>query len=179
MSDTPEQKPGDAGPEQLVYGPYSSLTFLSPAFPGMKATAMDDNVESWPAGAECDFGTVVTKGISSAGTGALVVSSGGAGAVAGIAVHDHIAATYGHYIAGSAVSVMTRGRIWCAVDGAGAGIAEGVPACFNPAVGNGKVNSTGTAIPHAVFRGVMTGFYSYIDGTTVNIAEIELHYPLV
>jgi hypothetical protein len=175
MSET-EQQPNE--PEQLVYAPYSSSLFYSPAFPGMKATAMEDNVESWPAGAECDFGTVVTKGISTSGTGALVVASGGAGAVAGIALHDHIVATYGHYSAGTAVSVMTKGRVWCAVDGAGAGIAEGVAVNFNPA--NGKVTAAaGTAVPHSAFRGVMTTYYDYPTGTTTNIAEVELHYPFV
>jgi hypothetical protein len=169
---------GRAGVEQAVYGPYSSTTYLSPGYPGMISTAEENTIESWPAGAECDFGCAVTKGTSANGTGALVVVNGGAGAVAGIAVHDHIVATYGHYVTGMAVSVMTRGRIWCAVDGVGTGIAEGVPVNFNPATGK-VLAAAGTAVPHAVFRGVMTGYYSYVDGTTTNIAEIELHYPMV
>jgi hypothetical protein len=171
MSDT--QNP-NGEVEGLVYGPYTSSLFYSPGFPGMKSTSEDDLVESWPAGAECDFGTVVTKGVSANGTGALVVSSGGAGSVAGIALHDHIVATYGHYSAGMAVSVMKAGRVWCAVDGAGAGIAEGVPLAYNPA--NGKVNSTGTAVIHAVFRGPMTTYYDYPTGVSTNIVEVELHY---
>jgi hypothetical protein len=142
----------------------------------MKATAEEDIVESWPAGAVCPFGAVVTKGVSPNGTGALVVSPGGAGAVAGVAVHEHTVAVFGAYQISMAVSVMTRGRIWCTVDGSGAGIGEGVAVNFNPA--NGFVTAaTGTAVLHAAFRGVMQGFYDYTTGITTNIAEVELHYP--
>jgi hypothetical protein len=170
MSDT---RRDDRGVEQQVYQPYDSAFFFSVGFPGMKSTAMDDNVESWPAGADCEFGTIVTKTVGP--TGSLLVESGGAGDVAGAAVHDHIVATYGHYTQGMAVSVMTRGRLWMAVDGTGAGITYGLPVSFNPA--NGKVAATGTAVPNSSFRGMVNGFYNMIDGSTISIAEIELHYP--
>jgi hypothetical protein len=74
-----------------------------------------------------------------------------------------------------AVSVMTRGRLWMAVDGAGAGISYGGPVSFNPA--NGMVSATGTLVPNTSFRGVVNGFYNMLDGSTINIVEIELHYP--
>jgi hypothetical protein len=167
---------GDVGVGELAYAPYTSATFMSPGFPGMKSTSMEDNVESWPCGVQCDFGCIATKGASPNGTGAMVVSNGGAGAVAGAVVHDHLAAVWGHYFAGMAVSIMTKGRLWCAVDGAGTGIVEGAPVNFNPA--NGKVTAgTGTLVPHAAFRGVMQTYYDYPTGVTTNIAEVEMHYP--
>jgi hypothetical protein len=174
MSDRAQERRDDrAGPEQQAYQPYDSATFFSVGFPGMKSTAMDDNVESWPCGTESDFGTVVTKTVGP--TGSLLVESGGTGDVAGIALHDHIIATYGHYSQGMAVSVMTRGRVWCAVDGAGTGITYGAPASFNPA--NGKLSASGTAVPNSSFRGMVNGFYDMLTGTTINIVEVELHYP--
>lgn len=177
IQERPERPNGNGpAPGGRVYEPYNDATFLSVGFPGMKSTSMDDNVESWPVGPGiADFGTVVTKAVSPNGTGALVINSGGSGAVAGIVVHDHLAAIHQELSEGMVASVMTRGRLWCLTDGPGTGIDYGVPACFNPA--NGRVAATGTSIPNAMFRSGLRDFYDMMTGGTIRIAEVELHYP--
>jgi hypothetical protein len=179
MSDTKEhpdvhQNGNGAGVDTNVYAPYSGPTFYSVGFPGMKSTAMEDQVDTWAAAGAIPFGVVVTK----VSAQEIQCQAGVAGTAIGISLHDHLVAVYGGYLQYQAVSVMTRGRVWAAVDDAGAGIKNGVPVNYNPLTG--KVTAaTGTALTNAVFRTTVQQSYNILDGSTINIADVELHYPLV
>lgn len=135
-------------------------------FPGMKADAGDDRVETFPVGAAgVGFGVVV----GTAADGTLVAGAGTR--VRGISVHSHAVRgvvvdgdTVG-YAATEACSVMTRGHIWAAATGT---VTVDGPVSFGA---DGRVSDAGTALPNAMFRGpaISTAY-----GT---IALVELHAP--
>lgn len=138
---------------------------MQPAFPGMKADAGDDRVESFPVGsANLRFGAVC-------GTDAQGLLVAGAGVrVRGVTVHSHavrgaILNGVAGYVKTESASVMTRGLIWAAATGT---VTVDGPVSFDAA---GLVNDAGTAMPNAVFRS------GKITTTFGDIALVELHAP--
>lgn len=174
MSDAPVVNP-------LVGGPYDPYGLYQPiAFPGMKATSMEDQVDTWACSTDgsIGFGLVVSRKPPPAVHQCTL--GGAAGLAVGISVHDHVVQLFGGYNPYSAVSVMTRGRVWAQVSDTGTGIAEG--AAVNYASATGKVTAAAVAtgivaLKNATFRGPAFNFTDYTTGTTVVIADVELHYP--
>lgn len=158
-----------------AYSPYT--LYMPPAFVGMKVDSMDDNVESWAANADILIGTVVTR-LTAAGTDKKAVQ-GGAGAILGIALHDHIIASWGMYKQYDAVSVLTRGRVWARV-GLATSIKDGTPVYYTAADGKVQaVTAGGVLVPHATFRsGVITVPDVSMATGGIAIAAVELHYPM-
>lgn len=132
------------------------------AFAGMKADSRNDTVETFAAESAVPFGTVVTVG-----TKPSQVKLGGTAAV-GVALHSHT--VVGGYQPFDAVSVLTRGVVWCQVKGEEA-VTERGEVQFDPATGEVS-NTAGTALPNAVFRSGAVKTMKY--GT---IALVELHAP--
>ena len=150
-------------------------TYMAPAFIGMKADSMDDNVDTFACGA-----TAVNVGIAVKRTaaGALTVAPGADVALGvGVALHDHIIGYYGNYRQYDAVSVLTRGRAWVALADA-TGVQDGAAAKCDAATG--KFSTTGAvAVTNAVFRSGPISLLN-IDGVTTTLgAVVELHYPNV
>lgn len=135
---------------------------MQKAFPGMKADAGFDRVESFPAGGNVRFGRVC--GVNASGA----VVEGGGTRIAGIALHTHT--KIDNYVQYDDVSVLTRGLAWCSVIDGGTAT-NGTAVEFN-AAGEVQDFSAGTAYPNAVFRS---------DAVTLNdgrvIACVELHSP--
>jgi hypothetical protein len=132
---------------------------------------MEDNVETFAATAPIGFGLVVGR----TAPHQLTVQAGGADPV-GISLSDALIASRGGYTQYDAVSVMTRGRVWCQAADPTAAMEDGIYAFYDPATG--KVAMAGTQIPNAVFRGKAVAVYDITYTTTTNIVEVELHYPL-
>lgn len=156
-----------------TYSPYA--VYMPPAFRGMKADSMDDNVDTFAAAATITFGTVVGRSAANA----LTVQAGKGSGHVGVALHDHIIASRGGYQATDAVSVLTRGRAWCWVSAAAtAALLDGKPVFADDATGRVQdVATGGTQVQHAVFRSGTVSVPA-IDGSgNVNIAMVELHYP--
>lgn len=149
-------------------------TYMAPAFIGMKADSMDDNVDTFACGATpVNLGVAVKRTAAAAPT---VTNGGDAALCVGIALHDHIIGYYGTYRQYDAVSVLTRGRAWVALS-SGTGVADGVIAKADATTG--QFNTTGVTIPNAVFRSgaiILLG----IDGVTTTLgAIVELHSPWI
>lgn len=136
------------------------------AFAGMKADSGDDRVESFPVGANLQFGLIC-------GTNAQGLLVPGAGTqVRGGAVHSHLPSNaallpIGGYIPTDCASVMTKGHLWMQA-GAGAVTQDG-PVSFGA---DGKVANAGTAMPNATFRSAKTTV------TNGDIVLVEFHSPL-
>jgi len=151
--------------------------YMAPAFIGMKADSMDDNVDTFACGAaNVDVGVAVKRTAASA----LTVANGASVTLGvGISLHDHIIGYYGTYRQYDAVSVLTRGRVWAAVSDA-TGVADGVACKADPTTG--KFLTTGTvavAVTNAVFRSAAISLLN-VDGVTTTLgAVIELHNPNV
>jgi hypothetical protein len=152
-----------------TYNPYA--TYMNIAFRGMKVDSMEDNVDTFAANADLAFGIVVGRDVA----GALTVVPGTGVGVVGMTLHDHIIASRGGYIKTDPVSVLTRGRVWAWVAGAGAGIAGGAPVFYDAASGMVQ-GSGGVQLLHATFRSSMVTVPN-IAGGSANIAAVELHYP--
>ena len=154
-------------------GPYAS--YMAPAFIGMKADSMDDNVDTFAASAAINVGIAVQR----TAAGAITVKAGAASAAlfVGVSLHDHVIGYTGNYRQYDAVSTLTRGRVWVAVDDPTA-IVDGA-ACKVTAA-TGAFNTTGTiAITNAVFRSGPIDLLN-VDWTTFTKgAVVELHYPNV
>ena len=136
------------------------------AFAGMKADSRLDTVETMAAETVIPFGVVVTVG-----TKPSQAKLGGAVAV-GVALHTHTKAIGKGYDKFDAVSVLTRGLVWCKVKGEEA-VTERGKVQFNPATGEVS-NTAGTALQNAVFR---SGVVTTKEG--VKIALVELHAPQI
>jgi hypothetical protein len=159
--------------------PYAA--YMAPAFIGMKADSMEDNVESFACAAAggIPFGVVVGRSVANAIT---IQPGNGVGAQipVGVSLHDHIAGVNGGYLQYDAVSVLTRGRVWARIKSGTVGIADGVSAFFDATTGEFTVSGTGPiAYPHAVYRSAMitipvVGMSTYGSGLA---AIVELHYP--
>jgi hypothetical protein len=167
--------------------PFSFYDQLQPiAFVGMKVDSMEDNVESWAAEGDIPFGCVCNFAdatVGGRGTRKVSINNTPVGPVAGIALHDHVIGTYGPgYRLYDAVSVLTRGRVWAAVDPVAAPIQEGEPVSYMPTTGFVTVGAAGGAlvIPNATFRSkaysVPPIWPSNTAGASI-IAIVELHYP--
>jgi len=157
--------------------PYNPPYFFAQAMPGMKADSMDDNVETWACGATAiGFGLVVGR----TGAGLMTVAPGTALKV-GISLHDHVIASRGGYTQYDAVSVLTRGRVWCQLATDATGVVDGAAVMYETATG--KVNVAGTtgfvALTNAIFRSAPASVFDMLGGTAVSIAIVEMHYPLV
>ena len=154
------------------YAPYQM--YLQPAFAGMKGDSSEDQVDTFACSDRpIPFGVVVGR----TAPHLLTIMPGGPDLV-GVALHDHIIASRGGYTQFDAVSVMTRGRVWCQVtDDAGAdAIDDGIYVMYDPT--NGFVSSTaGTVVPNAVFKGKAIDVYDITYTATTKIALVELHYP--
>lgn len=131
------------------------------AFAGMKADSGYDRVETFAAETEIPFGAVVTVG-----TKPSQAKLGGTAAV-GVALHSHtVPKAYQQY---DAVSVMTRGLVWCAVKGDETVTDRGAVQ-FDPATGLVS-DRAGTKLNNAIFRsGVVSNQFG-------KIALVELHAP--
>ena len=110
-------------------GPYAN--YMAPAFIGMKADSMDDNVDTFAASAAIGVGVAVQR----TAAGAITVKAGAVSSAlcVGIALHDHIVGYNGGYRQFDAVSVLTRGRVWADVSvmaGSAASIAFGNDVAF-------------------------------------------------
>jgi len=154
-------------------GTYSN--YMAPAFIGMKADSMDDNVDTFACGA-----TAIPVGIAVKRTaaGAQTIAPGASATLGvGVALHDHIISYYGGYRQYDAVSVLTRGRAWVGLAD-GTGVADGAAAKADPTTG--LFSTTGTlAVTNAVFRSGPINLLN-IDGVTTTLgAVVELHYPNV
>lgn len=160
----------------ITPGPYTP--YQGYAIPGMKADSMFDNVDSYSARAAINFGVVVGS------TGTTIKVGASNTNMKGIALHDHLIGSRGGYNENDAVSVLTRGRAWARVAGAGTGIADGAKVFVTTA---GLVQATnaggGVEMPNAKFRGPTVALGSAADvvwgGTAgnVNCAVVELHDP--
>lgn len=166
--------------------PFSFYDALQPvAFVGMKVDTMNDNVESWPADSEILFGCVCTfgdGGVGGRGTRKVSSANNPPGPIAGIALHDHVIGAFGPgYKQYDAVSVLTRGRVWAAVDESGAAtVQEGEPVAFMADTGMVTVGTGGLAYPFATFRSKAIQIPPVWPSTTLGkclIAIVELHYP--
>ena len=91
--------------------PYAN--YMAPAFIGMKADSMDDNVDTFPASALINVGVAVQR--TAAGAATIKPGAASAALCVGVALHDHIIGYNGGYRQYDAVSVLTRGRAWVAV----------------------------------------------------------------
>jgi len=152
---------------------------MVPAFAGMKADSMVGNTESLAAAASISFGRVV--GRNNAGQAVLPVGT----TPAGVALHDHtkvgrmlgspIGAPTTGYIAGDAVSVYNKGRVW---GEAGGVCTQDAPAKYDPATG--IFSDAGTAtLPRAIFRTIdYTWPGVLLSDPTQRVVLVELDYPL-
>jgi len=149
--------------------------YMAPAFIGMKADSMDDNVDTFACGSvNVDIGVAVQR----TAAGALTCKNGASATLGvGVSLHDHIIGYYGTYRQYDAISVLTRGRVWVALAD-GTGVADGAAAKADPTTG--KFSTTGTlAVTNAVFRSGPISLLN-IDGVNTTLgAIVELHYPNV
>jgi len=147
---------------------------MAPAFVGMKADSMDDNVDTFAASTTIDIGIAVQR----TAAGALTIKAGHSTTLGvGVALHDHVVAYNGGYRQYDAVSTLTRGRAWVALSDK-TGVADGAAAKADATTG--KFSNSGTlAVTNAVFRSPAISLLN-IDGvTTTDAAIVELHYPFV
>jgi hypothetical protein len=153
--------------------PYAN--YMAPAFIGMKADSMDDNVDTFPASALINVGVAVQR--TAAGASTIKVGATSAALCVGVSLHDHIVGYQGNYRQYDAVSVLTRGRVWVAVDDP-TGVVDGAAAHVTAATG--AFNTTGTiTVTNAVFRSAAIDLLN-VDWTTYTKgAIVELHYPMV
>lgn len=156
----------------ITANPYSN--YMAPAFVGMKEDSMDDNVDTFACGnANVDIGVAVQR----TAAGALTVKNGASATLGvGVALHDHVVAYWGAYQTTQAVSVLTRGRAWVAVDNA-TGVADGALAKADATTG--KFNTTGVAVTNAVFRSTAISLLNADGVTTTLAAVVEMHSPFV
>lgn len=155
----------------ITPNPYS--TYMAPAFVGMKEDSMDDNVDTFAAGATVDIGVAVQR----TAAGAITVKNGASATLGvGVSLHDQVVAYTGNYPATTAVSVLTRGRAWVAVDNA-TGIADGVVAKADATTG--KFNTTGVVVTNAAFRSAAISLLNADGITTTLAAVVEMHSPFV
>ena len=155
--------------------PYNAPYFYAQAMAGMKADSMDDNVETLACGAAAiGFGLVCAR---SASASQIIVPGGAAGLIAGVTLHDHLIASRGGYTQYDAVSVLTRGRVWAVVDTV-TGVVDGAPVYYTAATGAVNNTNTNPAVPHAIFRSAPASVFNMLGGTAVNVAVVELHYPM-
>jgi len=149
--------------------------YMAPAFIGMKADSMDDNVDTFACGsANVDLGVAVQR----TAAGALTCKNGASATLGvGVALHDHVIGYYGNYRQYDAVSVLTRGRAWVALADA-TGVVDGAAAKADATTG--KFSTTGAVVvTNAVFRSGPISLLN-IDGITTTLgAVVELHYPNV
>ena len=150
--------------------------YMAPAFVGMKEDSMDDNVDTFAA-SDPALGVTIGVAVQRTGAGAMTIKNGASATLGvGVALHDHIYGYLGQYPDKTAVSVLTRGRVWAAVD-SGTGVIDGA-ACKADAV-TGKFNTTGVAVTNAVFRSQAINLLN-VDGVTTTLAAVvELHNPNV
>jgi hypothetical protein len=150
--------------------------YMAPAFVGMKEDSMDDNVDTFAA-SDPALGVTIGVAVQRTGAGAMTIKNGASATLGvGVALHDHVYGYLGQYPDKTAVSVLTRGRCWAAVD-SGTGINDGV-ACKADAV-TGKFNTTGVAVTNAVFRSQAISLLNADGVTTTLAAVVELHNPNV
>jgi hypothetical protein len=149
--------------------------YMAPAFVGMKADSMDDNVDTFVCGSvNVDVGVAVQR----TAAGALTCKNGASVTLGvGVALHDHVIGYYGNYRQYDAISVLTRGRAWVKVSDATA-VADGA-ACKASAT-TGEFSTTGAiAVTNAVFRSAAISLLN-VDGVTTTLgAVVELHNPNV
>jgi hypothetical protein len=158
----------------ITANPYSN--YMAPAFVGMKEDSMDDNVDTFACGV-----SVVNVGVAvkRSAAGALTVINGADAALGvGVALHDHLIGYTNGYQPTTAVSVLTRGRVWVALS-VGTGVVDGAK-CFADAT-TGKFSTTGTeiAVTNAVFRSAPISLLNVDWSTTTLAACVELHNPNV
>jgi hypothetical protein len=153
--------------------PYAN--YMAPAFIGMKADSMDDNVDTFAAFSALGVGIAVQR--TAAGASTIKAGAASAALCVGVSLHDHIVGYLGNYRQYDAVSVLTRGRAWVAVDDP-TGVVDGAAA--HVTAGTGAFNTTGTiAVTNAVFRSAAIDLLN-VDWTTYTKgAVVELHYPNV
>jgi len=150
--------------------------YMAPAFVGMKEDSMDDNVDTFAA-SDPALGVTIGVAVQRTGAGAMTIKNGASATLGvGVALHDHIYGYLGQYPDKTAVSVLTRGRCWAAVD-SGTGINDGV-ACKADAT-TGKFNTTGVAVTNAVFRSQAISLLNADGVTTTLAAVVELHSPWI
>lgn len=84
------------------------------AFPGMKAEAVNDTVESWACGnIDIPFGVVCSYSPTSATDYRNGIIRPGHGThYVGISLHDHLIAAKQIYKRGDAVNIMVKGKCW-------------------------------------------------------------------
>jgi hypothetical protein len=143
---------------------------MDPAFAGMKADLIFDNVESFPVGAaNLAFGIVTgtdANGLLVAGPGTKV---------RGLTLHSHavrggVVAGVPGYVATECASVLTRGKAWVKVTASGAVTLDG-PVKF--AADGTCADAGANTLTNAVFRSAkITTQYGFGD-----IALVELHNP--
>jgi hypothetical protein len=155
--------------------PYNAPYFYAQAMPGMKGDSMEDNVETFACGAVAiGFGLIASRTAANS----IIIAPGGTTNFVGISLHDHLIASRGGYTQYDAVSTLTRGRAWCVVGGATTGLLDGAPVYV---LANGQVSaiSTGnTLLLHSIFRTASASVFDLLGGTAVNVALVEMHYPL-
>lgn len=147
---------------------------MAPAFVGMKEDSMDDNVDTMAASGTVNIGVAVKRTAASA----ITVTNGASATLGvGVSLHDHIAGYTNGYADKTAVSVLTRGRVWVALAD-GTGVNDGI-ACKADGT-TGLFSTTGSvAVTNAVFRSGPLSLLN-IDGVTTTLAAaVELHYPNV
>ena len=150
--------------------------YMAPAFVGMKEDSMDDNVDTFAA-SDPGLGVAIGVVVQRTGASAMTIKNGAtAGMIVGVSLHDHVYAVFGQYPDKTAVSVLTRGRVWAAVD-SGTGVVDGA-ACKADAV-TGKFNTTGVAVTNAVFRSQAISLLNADGVSTTLAAVVELHNPNV
>ena len=150
--------------------------YMAPAFVGMKEDSMDDNVDTF-ASSDPALGVTIGVAVQRTGAGVMTIKNGASATLGvGVALNDHIYGYLGQYPDKTAVSVLTRGRCWAAVD-SGTGINDGV-GCKADAV-TGKFNTTGVAVTNAVFRSQAISLLNADGVTTTLAAVVELHNPNV
>lgn len=146
---------------------------MQPAFVGMKADSMFDNVDTFPCG-EDDIAFGVVFGHDPT-TGKAVLPVGTL--VGGIALHDQvIASVHGKYVENTAISGLTRGRVWARAGGA---CTKGAAAKYDPATG--VFSDAGTATyPNARFKGSVVSSGGILPGDpSQSMVLVELHDPSV
>jgi hypothetical protein len=156
--------------------PYNAPYFYGQAMAGMKADSSNDNVDTFACGVT-GIGFGVVCGRLSAGS--MVVAPGGTAPLeVGITLHDHLIASRGGYTQYDAVSVLNRGRVWAVVDNV-TGVQDGAAVYFTTSTGAVNTVNTNPALTNAVFRSAPASVFNMLGGTAVNVAVVELHYPLV
>lgn len=99
-----------------------------------------------------------------------VASAGNVATIEGLAIHSHYENVAGDYATGDSVNVLTFGRAWALFTGASAPVQKSAVSV----TADGNASSTGTALAGCTFTGAYLPGTVMMDGTTVNIAEIQI-----